>query len=265
MVNLIKGDCTVETKKIESESIDLVVTSPPYDNLRDYNGVIDTWSFEKFKEIANELYRVVKPGGVVVWVVGDATIDGSETGSSFKQALYFKEIGFNIHDTMIWTKNAIPYDPKCNRYWQAFEYMFVFSKGKPKTCNYIMEPCKNAGKAKTNDYGQKRKDGTNREDRRDANRKIKAEKVKTNVWHFSPDPQKTGHPAVFPRKLAFDHIISWTNEGDTVFDPFMGSGTTGIECIDTNRNFIGIELDEKFFNISKERIDAALSEPKLFY
>jgi site-specific DNA-methyltransferase (adenine-specific) len=259
---LIHGDCFEKMKDLRDNSIDLTVTSPPYDNLRNYGGIIDGWSFEKFQGIAKELYRITKDGGVVVWVVGDATIKGSETGSSFRQALYFKECGFNLHDTMIWTKNAIPYDPKCNRYWQGFEYMFVLSKGKPKTCNYLTEPCKLAGKPKTNDYGQKRIDGTNREDRRDDNRVIKETKVKTNVWHFAPDGQKTNHPAVFPRQLALDHILSWSNEGDVVFDPFTGSGTTGIMAILNDRNFIGIELNEEYFKIAKERIDNAFVENK---
>lgn len=263
-MELIQGDCSVELGKIADNSIDMVITSPPYDDLRTYNGVIEAWSFDKFKIIAKELYRVVKDGGVVVWVVGDATVKGSETGSSFKQALYFKEVGFNLHDTMIWTKNAIPYDPKCNRYWQAFEYMFVFSKGKPKTCNYLTEPCKNAGVRKTNDYGQKRKDGTLRTDRADKNRKIKENKVKTNVWHFPPDGERTGHPAVFPKKLVYDHMLTWTNEGDVVLDPFMGSGTTGVVCYITKRDFIGIEMDAKYFEIAKKRIDTYLAQPTLF-
>lgn len=236
-------------KEIESETIDLVITSPPYDNLRKYNG----YSFD-FERLAKELYRIIKQGGVVVWVVGDATIKGSETGTSFKQALYFKECGFNLHDTMIWTKNAIPYDPKCHRYWQAFEYMFVFSKGKPKTCNYLKEPCKHAGKPKTNDYGQKRKDGSLREDRRNPKRVIKDEKVKTNVWHFTPDNEKIKHPAVFPKSLVKDHIITWTNEGDIVLDPFIGSGTTALVAQETKRNFIGFEISEEYCNIAYERL-----------
>ena len=247
-------DCLNTLHRMEDNSVDLVVTSPPYDNLRNYGGTLD-WNYEKFTEIAKELYRVTKEGGVVVWVVGDATIKGSETGSSFKQALFFKEIGFNINDTMIWTKNAIPSDPKCNRYWSAFEYMFVFSKGKPKTCNYIMERCKNAGKAKTNDYGQKRKNGTNREDRWDTNRKIKDEKVKTNVWHFNPDVNnKTGHPAVFPIKLAEDHISTWSNEGDVVFDPFMGSGTVALAARNLGRHYIGSELNPDYIIMTNERL-----------
>ena len=249
MYKIINGNCLdVMRKEIPDSSIDLTVTSPPYDDLRKYNG----YSFD-FENIAKELYRVTKDGGVVVWVVGDATIKGSETGTSFRQALYFKECGFNLHDTMIWTKNAIPYDPKCNRYWQAFEYMFVFSKGKPIS-NNITEPCKHAGESKTNDYGQKREDGSIRNDRWDNERKIKDTKVKTNVWHFPPNNRKTGHPAVFPEQLANDHIISWSNEGDLVFDPFVGSGTTGKMAILNNRNFIGIDISDEYCKISEERI-----------
>ena len=161
-VKLYQGDCLEVMKNMEDCCIDLTVTSPPYDNLRTYNGNIEQWSFEKFQEIAKQLYRVTKTGGVVVWVVGDATINGSETGTSFRQALYFKEVGFNLHDTMIYQKPAVPFDPKCNRYWQCFEYMFVLTKKKIKNCNYLKEPCKYAGKNKKNDYGQKRTDGSNR-------------------------------------------------------------------------------------------------------
>ena len=132
-VELWHGDCLELMKDIPDEFIDLTVTSPPYDNLRTYNGNISQWSFEKFQEIAKELYRVTKDGGVVVWVVGDATVKGSETGTSFRQALWFKECGFNLWDTMIWQKtNPIPNDTRQNRYIQAYEYMFIFSKGKPK-------------------------------------------------------------------------------------------------------------------------------------
>ena len=145
-IQLWQGDCITEMQKMESGIIDLTVTSPPYDNLRTYAGTLD-WNFEIFKQVANELYRITKDGGVVVWVVGDATIKGSETGTSFRQALYFKDVGFNLHDTMIWQKSKIvPMDFKCNRYYQEFEYMFVLSKGKPKKCNYIKINSIHAGK-----------------------------------------------------------------------------------------------------------------------
>ena len=235
-----------------NESIDLTVTSPPYDNLRTYNGKIDQWCFDKFQSIAKELYRVTKEHGAVVWVVNDATIKGSETGSSFKQALYFKEIGFNLHDTMIWHKPTVPYDPKCNRYWQTFEYMFILSKGKP-ICNYITEPCKCAGKTSDFRYAHKRLDGGLRLDRHNV-ATVKDTKVKSNIWYFSNSKTVKGHPAQFPYQLAYDHIISWSNEGDTVLDCFMGSGTTGAAAINTNRNFIGIELDENYFEIAQNRL-----------
>ena len=254
MIQLINDDVLIALTKLEESTIDLTVTSPPYDNLRTYNGNNDQWGESVWKSIIEELYTVTKEGGVVVWVVGDATIKGSETGTSFKQALWAIECGFNLHDTMIWQKNAIPYDPKCERYWQAFEYMFVWSKGKPK-CNYIKVPCKNAGKKKANDYGQRRPDGTLRTDRHSEDRVIQDTKVKDNVWYQPNTKQKGDHPASYPEKLASDQIISWSNEGDTVLDPFMGSGTTGKVAKQLDRNFIGIELDETYYNIAKERID----------
>ena len=244
-------DCLEGMKLLPNECIDLTVTSPPYDNLRKYKGF--EWDFEA---TAKELYRVTKKGGVVVWVVGDATIKGSETGTSFRQALYFKEIGFNLHDTMIWLKpNPTPTDPKCLRYYNAFEYMFIFSKGKPKTCNYIKEKSKNAGK----EFGSapmKRADGSNRDDRTEKLKgvKIKDYKIKSNVWEYaigsgvSKDKIAFKHPAIFPEKLAQDHILSWSNEGDIVFDPMCGSGTTCKMAYLNKRNFIGVDISEEYIN-----------------
>ena len=249
-MKLIQGECLEVMKTLPDSSIDLTVTSPPYDNLRTYNGYV----FD-FEGIAKQLYRVTKEGGVVVWVVGDATINGSETGTSFKQALYFKEIGFNLHDTMIYEKkNFAPYDPKCNRYYQGFEFMFVFSKGKPKTCNYINEKCKNFGKG-AGGYSRSAS-GELREDRKHKNKdlKIKEYKIKANIWGYSNNT-RNGHPAPFPEKLAHDHIISWSSEGDTVLDPMMGSGTTGKVARILNRKFIGIEISTEYFDIATRRIE----------
>ena len=261
-IDLRQGDCLELMKDIPDGSVDMIVTSPPYDNLRSYNGNLN-WGDHVWKPVITELYRVLADGGVVVWVVGDATINGSETGTSFRQALYFKEIGFNLHDTMIWLKpNPTPTDPKCLRYYNAFEYMFIFSKGKPKTCNYIKEKSKNAGK----EFGSapmKRADGSNRDDRTEKLKgvKIKNYKIKSNVWEYaigsgvSKDKIAFKHPAIFPEQLAQDHIISWSNENDIVLDCFMGSGTTGKMAKLLNRNFIGIELDEEYFEIAKKRIE----------
>ena len=248
---IYNGDCLELMKDIPDRSVDLTVTSPPYDNLRTYNGNISQWSFAKFQGIAKELYRVTKQGGVVVWIVADATIKGSETGTSFRQALYFKDIGFNIHDTMIYETSKPPMNDR--RYQQCFEYMFVFSKGKLKTFNPILVPCKNAGKEMSARYYNH--DGTKKD--RHGKNPVKENKVKDNIWYMVQRPGN-GHPAVFPEQLANDHVFSWSNPGDTVFDPFIGSGTTAIACINTNRNYIGFELDKQYCDIANERIQKAM-------
>jgi len=235
-------------KEIPDRMVDITVTSPPYDNLRTYSG----FSFN-FEGIARELFRITKDGGVIVWIVNDATVNGSETGTSFRQALYFKSVGFNLHDTMIWEKIS-PFSHK-NRYIPSYEYMFVFSKGRPKTVNLIRD--------RKNKYGGVKEHGTQRSADgslipRPSIKKgtrVKEYGARTNVWNIPGERNnKTGHPAVFPERLAVDHIRSWSNKGDLVMDPFMGSGTTGVACVNTGRKFIGFELDEKYFNIAKERI-----------
>ena len=244
---VIQGDCLEVMKDIPDKSIDMILTSPPYDNLRDYKGY--TFNFEG---IAKEIYRVLKDGGVVVWVVGDATIKGSETGTSFKQALYFKEIGFNLHDTMIYQKqNPMPLN--ANRYENCFEYMFVFSKGKPKTVNKILEKCKTAGI--TNHGTYYKPDGTLVK-KHGSGRVVKEEKVKSNIWIYPIGHNAKGfkHPATFPEKLAEDHILSWSNEGDTILDPMAGSGTTLKMAKKNNRNYIGIEISSEYIEIINKRL-----------
>lgn len=251
-INLYLGDSATVLKSLNSNSVDLTVTSPPYDNLRTYNG----YTFD-FKSIAKELYRVTKDGGVIVWIVGDATIKGSETGTSFKQALYFKEIGFNLHDTMIWKKPNFA-NPSSNRYHQTFEYMFVLSKGKPTTFNSI--------KDRKNIYaGNLGSVGSNTSTQIDGSKKIRERKIiseygqRHNVWEVITSGQENmgktlQHPATFPEILAHDHIVSWSNEGDTILDPFLGSGTTGKVAKQLNRNFIGIEISQEYLNIANKRI-----------
>ena len=260
-VTLFNGDCLDVMKTIPDNSVDLTVTSPPYDNLRTYNGNIEQWNFDKFKEIAKDLYRVTADGGVVVWIVADATIKGSETGTSFRQALWFMECGFNLHDTMIWHKIS-PFQHK-NRYIPSFEYMFIFSKGKPKTANIICDR-KNKKVGNVINGTGREKDGTTKQfSGSKKKRKIKEYGQRYNVWDMpsvQSHKERTGHPAQFPEQLAKDHIISWSNEGDTVLDCFMGSGSTGVSCVETNRSFIGIELDQGYFDIAKERIEKSIRE-----
>ena len=246
-INKIYNENCLDTMaKMPDGFVDLTVTSPPYDNLRTYNG----YSFD-FEAVAKELFRVTKQGGVIVWVVGDATIKGSETGTSFKQALYFKEIGFNLHDTMIYSKTS---QPRQNgyRYEQQFEYMFVFSKGPTKISNPIKEPCINANKT------VKRTCRDNGADILKSSQGIVSEsKIKGNVWLYGSKSNNTEHPAVFPEALANDHIISWSNEGDLVYDPFMGSGTTAKMAILNKRNWIGSEISEEYCKIIERRITTA--------
>jgi len=254
--HLMQGDCLERMEEIPDGSVDLTVTSPPYDNLRTYNGNNDQWGEHVWKAAIADLYRVTKEGGVVVWVVGDATVKGSETGTSFKQALWAMKCGFNLHDTMIYEKDALSFPDK-NRYQSCFEYMFVFSKGAPKTRSIIHDRINLS-------FGRK-VTGTNRSASGKTNKascygnEIKEFGARWNIWKLITNKgnHKTGHPAAFPESLARDHILSWSNKGDIVLDPFMGSGTTGVACKNLGRDFIGIELDQNYFDIAEHRISEA--------
>jgi site-specific DNA-methyltransferase (adenine-specific) len=244
-------NCLDTMKDMASESVDLVVTSPPYDNLRTYNG----YSFD-FESIAKELLRIIKPGGVIVWVVNDAAVDGSKTGSSFRQALTFKQLGLNLHDTMIWQKpNFAPLFPSVKRYDQNFEFVFVLSKGQPKSWNPIKDRPKSEASKSRMKYGITyiQKDGSR------SNAKVIDNQndfsKRTSVW-IIPNGQKRGlnHPAVFPEQLAADHILSWSNPDDLVYDPFTGSGTTGLAAKKLGRKFIGSEISADYAQAAIERI-----------
>ena len=246
-----------------NDFIDLVITSPPYDEMREYSGN----SLIDFEKIASELHRVVKPGGVVVWVVGDQTVKGNESGSSFRQALFFKEIGFNLFDTMIYLKPPRGACGNNKTYWQSFEYMFVFSKGQPKTINLIKDRLNI--ESRSGDRGTKRlPDGSLLKVQRGG---YKGTGRRTNVWeyrigkgHSATDPIAHEHPAIFPEKLVEDHLISWSNAGDLIYDPFLGSGTTAFVAQSLGRNWIGSEINERYCSIAESRLgeiplfDAAL-------
>ena len=248
-------DCLDGLRQMEDCCVDLTVTSPPYDDLRKYNGY--SWDFES---VAKELYRVTKDGGVVVWVVGDKTKSGSETGTSFKQALFFKELGFNLHDTMIYQKSGSGACGSNKCYIQSFEYMFVFTKGKIKTYNLIYD--RKNEKVLLNNVSNGNRNGVVKKVRMDC----KPFGRRFNIWKYDTGNNKSTkdkiafkHPAIFPEKLAYDHIISWSNEGDVVLDIFMGSGTTAKMCKLTNRNFIGFEISEEYCKIAEERLSKVVS------
>ena len=240
MINKIHTENCLDTmRKMSDGSIDLVVTSPPYDDLRSYNG----YSFD-FGAVARELHRVVKQGGVVVWVVGDQTQNGSESGSSFRQALTFMDIGFNLHDTMIYEKNSSTYPAQKtgNRYSQIFEYMFILSKGKPKASLICDKPNKWAGHK---DFSGKLKNP------------VPEFSPRTNIWRYVTSFNGVKHPAPFPEQLAADHIITWSLENDIVYDPFMGSGTTAKMALQLKRRFIGSEISSEYVAIAQKRLDEA--------
>lgn len=259
---IIHGNCVEVMKNFDDNSIDLTLSSPPYDNLRNYKGFVFP-----FNEIAEQLYRVTKDGGIVVWVVNDATINGSETGTSFKQALKFMEVGFNLHDTMIFQKtNPIPQIYR-KRYNGIFEYMFVFSKGPVKTHNAIKVDCLHAGLELNGTTYKNYSKGEQKREKMAA--PVKSQKIKGNIWEYvvgkkAEDQEAKGHPAPFPCALARDHINSWTNEGDLVFDPMNGSGTTCISALKLNRNFIGIDISDEYCDIARNRIQKYNDEITLF-
>ena len=252
---IICGDNIQVMKTLPDDCIDLTVTSPPYDNLRDYQG----YTFD-FEAVARQLWRVTKEGGVVVWVVGDATINGSETGTSFRQALYFMEVGFNLHDTMIYERPARFPDTK--RYYAAFEYMFIFSKQFPTTVNLINDK-KNTTYGDIISGNDRQKDGRLTK-KSCSGRKIKQFGVRNNIWKFysgymlsTKNKNAFKHPAIFPERLAQDHIISWSNKGDLILDPFCGSGTTCKMARENHRDFIGIEISKEYCKIANQRINNA--------
>lgn len=249
------GDCFEHMANIPDGSVDMILTSPPYDNLRTYNDS-EAWTFDSFKGAASQIARALKDGGVVVWNVADATIAGSETGSSFRQALHFKDVcGLNIHDTMIWQKPNFS-NPSRTRYHQTFEFVFIFSKGKPSTFNPIID--------RKNVYaGRIGSRGLNSFTKRDGTKGVRERKVNSefgmrhNVWLMNTSGQNretSFHPATFPVSFARDHILSWSREGDIILDPFAGSGTTAIAAENSGRNWICIERDPDYYAKATERV-----------
>ena len=244
---VIQGDCLEVMKEIPDGSVDMVLTSPPYDNLRTYKGY--TFNFEG---IAKELYRVLKDGGVCVWVVADETSNFCESLSSFRQALYFNSIGFNLLDTMIYHKTTVPPAyPTLRRYGNCFEYMFVLSKGRPNTFNAIENDKIHGVKEYHSTYRQT--DGSLK--KRHIAKVENTKKKITNLWSYgSGGKSEFNHPAKFPEKLAEDHILSWSNEGDIILDPMAGSGTTLKMAKKNNRNYIGIEISKEYIDIINRRL-----------
>lgn len=257
---IIHSDSCDALKKMPNNFVHLTVTSPPYDDLRDYKGY--NFNDSSLSTIIKELYRVTADGGVVVWVIGDATVKGSETGSSFRQALLFMDVGFKLHDTMIYEKNTSPFPARRNgnRYTQIFEYMFVFCKGKIKTANLICDkPNKWAGHTNWGKNTNRGKDGELKETT--DIKPVPDFSPRNNIWKYnvgkgfnSSDKESHQHPAIFPEQLAEDHILSWSNEGGIVLDPFCGSGTTCKMAKKNNRHYIGIDISKEYCDLASSII-----------
>jgi DNA modification methylase len=253
---LYLGDCRDILPALGN--VDLAVTSPPYDGLREYG---ETFDGLDCREVITGLAKNLKDGGVIVWNVADATVNGSETGTSFRHALHGMECGLNLHDTMIYIKGNVNF-PESNRYFSGFEYMFVFSNGRPKTFNPIKDRRnKWAGSAM---HGTDRQfDGTTKQIH-GKGKIIESTGTRFNYWLMNNKGGDTGHPAPMPYAMAADHIASWSNPGDTVLDPFAGSGTTGIAAVRAGRTFIGIEREPKYFEIACKRIEDAQRQGDMF-
>lgn len=255
-------NCLTTMSRLSNDFVDLTVTSPPYDNMRSYEGN----TFTEFEDVAKELYRITKKGGVVVWVVGDQTKSHNETGTSFQHALFFKKVGFNLFDSMIYLKPPRGAVGNNLGYWQTFEYMFVLSKGKPLTVNLLID--RENKDSRDGDTGTKRlHDGTLKKLKRSGYSK---KGRRTNVWeyktgngHSASDRYAHKHPAIFPEKLAEDHILSWCNTGDIVYDPFAGSGTTAKMAVLNKRQYLGSEISKKYYTIAKNRIKACQTRMQL--
>ena len=248
---VILGDNVTTMREFSDACIDLVVTSPPYDNLRTYGG--HTWDFNG---VATELTRVLKPGGVIVWVVGDATVKGSETLTSMRQAIHFKDAcGLNVHDTMIYASDKPPLTH--NRYEQCWEYMFIFSKGRPKTWNPVLRKADNPG-GKSGKFVQRRDGGF---EAAHTDTRTPENVLERNIWSYTTGHERNGHPAVYPLALARDHILSWSNPGDVVLDPFAGSGTTCVASRENARHYVGIEVNLTYVEICNRRLGIAALNP----
>jgi len=255
--SIYNENCLDYLKTLPNDSLKFIITSPPYDNLRNYKG----YSFD-FESIAQELSRTLQEGGVIIWNVADATISGSETGTSMRQALFFMDCGLRLHDTMIYEKkNPMPSSVSSKRYHQAWEYIFCFSKGSPKTFNPFMVPAK-FGHVEAN-MKHRGKDGEINYTRTKRNSHTKIRNIFTYTiggGHSTSDKEAHGHPAIMPEKLAEDQILTWTNPGDTVFDPFNGAGTSGKMAVKNGRQYIGTELSLDYCDLSKIRIERMLEE-----
>lgn len=233
MIDLRLGDCLEIIKEIPDNSIDLIITSPPYNLshkkrncggcLIKYNSYSDDLNYDDYikwqVDVLNECYRVLKETGVIYYNHKERHIKGYY----FNPLYIFEKTKFNILQTIIWDRySGLTFN--IGRYVNRYETITVAYK--------------------TNNYMR-------------INKKYEKE---FDVWNILPE-RKPHQVASFPVELPFKIIRGYDNkEKLVVLDPFMGSGTTGVACKKLNRQFIGIEIDETYFNIAKQRIEESEGE-----
>lgn len=260
---IILGHCLEKLKLLPDSSVDLIFTSPPYaDNRRKtYNGTPIKNYVEWFLPISQELFRVLKPHGSFVLNIKERAVNGERQTYVLKLILAMKEQGWLWTEEYIWhKKNSYP-GKWPNRFRDAWERCLHFTKGK-KFQMYqeaVMVPM---GK-----WAEKRLSKLSPEDRtrheskvssglgRNVSNWVGREKAyPTNVLYLPTECSNRNHSAAFPIDLPLWFIRLFTQEGDVVLDPFMGSGTTAIASLQTNRHFIGIELKEEYYRLTCQAI-----------
>lgn len=256
-------DCVLGMRALPDACIPLTVTSPPYDKLRMYDG--HALPFELFQLVACELYRVTMPRGVIVWVVQDGTDkNGSETGTSFRQREFFKNLGMSAHATMIMKVNACRF-PNNRRYCQQFHYAFVLSKGKPRVINVLRDSA-NQHPGDVVKHSHRSKDGKLVTCLM-PHKRLAAYGYRGNVWDYKVGNGQTtkdrfafNQTALMPELMAEDHILSWSNPGDLVFDPMCGAATTCKMALLNHRKFLGMEIHQTYWEIACKRMELAKQE-----
>ena len=254
--SIVLGDCVEGMRSLPPDLVPCTVASPPYGALRHYHG---NHQFD-FEAAAAELWRITRPGGVVCWVVREEVVDGSESGEASEQRLFFRDLGFRLHQTIVMER----YGSRARspgRYGESLEYAFILAKGKPATVRLLRDRRnKTAGKLVTATH--RYPDGSYRVQRYE----VDEWGYRKAVWYFAQgmhvatDPVARLHQAPMPEAMAEDLILSYSREGDLIFDPFAGVATTAKMALLNHRNYFGYEINAIYHARGEERLRAARME-----
>jgi site-specific DNA-methyltransferase (adenine-specific) len=258
---IIHNDCVSEMATLPDNCIPLTVTSPPYDKLRRYGG--QRWSFETFEKVARQLFRLTMPGGVVLWVVQDGTVDGSLTGTSARQWLYFQQIGFDLNSVLILATRG--WRSQTSRYANQFHFGFVLSKGRPRAFHPIRDRINSTAGQRLR--CSRRSASGEAVTTYNGDRRLGLHGYRANVWFYdvgggksTKDRYASRHEALMPEQMARDLIISWSRPGDLIFDPFCGAATTCKMALLSHRHYLGIEAHALYYRLALRRMRDAQTE-----